>query len=156
MSKTYFIHIHSNDGKGIMPIVERLSLRGTKEKELYSAQDYGIIYTPNEDKENARTIRTNLGEVLRPFEDTLIIAGINAYDYIDTSKVSQETIEEEQRNFNRFNTMREAKMAYDLEKPRWVYSDGKRTGQRVEFDEWVWLPIKQSGIYEASKYKKYV
>lgn len=60
------------------------------------------------------------------------------------------------RNFERFATRHEAFLAFELEKPRWVYNDGVNMGIAMELDEWCWLPVKGDGIYEHSKYEKYL
>ena len=47
-------------------------------------------------------------------------------------------------------------MAFELENPRWVYDDGVNMAIKMDLDEWCWLPIKGDGIYERSKYEKYI
>ncbi|MBO6031837.1 MAG: hypothetical protein J6Q22_10390 [Prevotella sp.] len=60
------------------------------------------------------------------------------------------------RNFQRFENRHEAFLAFELEKPRWVYDDGVNMAIKMDLDEWCWLPIKGDGIYERSKYEKYL
>lgn len=64
--------------------------------------------------------------------------------------------EKGKRNFERFDNRHDAYVQWQKEKPRWVYPDGVNAAIVIDFDKWCWLQIKRDGIYEKSKYEKYL
>lgn len=132
-------------------------------------EDSGIPYVllmkvlPTNQDNTCATVRDLIRTDVDVFSDKVMVSLISP-DYAsfvnwDTGEehVGQnESLEKSKRNFERFETRHEAFVAFELEKPRWVYNDGINVAIKMELEEWCWLPIKGDGIYERSKYEKYL
>lgn len=67
--------------------------------------------------------------------------------------------ERPRRNFERFNTRREAFLAYQelcgtRKTPIWIEDDEVPCATEVDFNDWCWLPEKEDGRYRKSEYLK--
>lgn len=131
-------------------------------------EDSGMPYValmkvlPMNQDNSCSTIRNLIRKDVDVFSDKVMVSLISPdcasfvnWDDGD-SLVSGESFTKVKRNFERFDTRHEAFVAYELEKPRWVYDDGVNMAINMDLDEWCWLPIKPDGIYERSKYQKYI
>lgn len=118
---------------------------------------------PSNQDSTCSTICNLIREEINVFEDKVMVSRISP-DYVsyinwgEGDKLIGEDNEvgKEKRNFERFDNRHEAFLAFELEKPRWVYDDGVNMAINISLDEWCWLPVKPDGIYERSKYQKYI
>ena len=118
---------------------------------------------PSNQDSTCSTICNLIREEINVFEDKVMVSRISP-DYVsyinwgEGDKLIGEDNEggKETRNFERFDNRHEALLAFELEKPRWVYDNGVSMTIHMDLDEWCWLPVKQDGIYERSKYQKYI
>lgn len=132
-------------------------------------EDSGVIgvthmkVLPSNQDSTCSTICNLIREEINVFEDKAMVSRISP-DYVsyinwgDGDKLIGEDNAggKEKRNFERFDTRHEAFVAYELEKPIWVYDDGVSMGIRMEFEEWCWMPYKPDGVYEKRKYEKFL
>jgi hypothetical protein len=132
-------------------------------------EDSGIPYVsvmkvlPDNQNNTCATIRNLIRADVDVFSDKVMVSLISR-DYVsyinwdDGEKLlkANDSGESPMRNFQRFENRHEASLAFELEKPRWVYDDGVNMSIKMELDEWCWLPVKGDGIYERSKYEKYL
>ena len=132
-------------------------------------EDSGIPYVfimkvlPTNQDNTCTTIRNLIRADVDVFSDKVMVSLISR-DYVsyinwdDGEKLlkDNDSGESPMRNFQRFENRHEAFLAFELEKPRWVYDDGVNMAIKMDLDEWCWLPIKGDGIYERSKYQKYL
>ena len=118
---------------------------------------------PDNQDYTCSTLSDRIREEIDVFADKVMVARISS-DYVsfinwdDGVKLLKDidSGESPMRNFQRFENRHEAFLAFELEKPRWVYDDGVNMAIKMDLDEWCWLPIKGDGIYERSKYGKYI
>lgn len=118
---------------------------------------------PTNQDNTCTTIRNLIRADVDVFSDKVMVSLISR-DYVsyinwdDGEKLlkDDDSGESPMRNFQRFENRHEAFLAFELEKPRWVYDDGVNMAIKMDLDEWCWLPIKGDGIYERSKYQKYL
>lgn len=118
---------------------------------------------PTNQDNTCTTIRNLIRADVDVFSDKVMVSLISR-DYVsyinwdDGEKLlkDDDSGESPMRNFQRFENRHEAFLAFELEKPRWVYDDGVNMAIKMDLDEWCWLPVKGDGIYERSKYEKYL
>lgn len=118
---------------------------------------------PSNQDTTCSTIRDLIRVEVNVFEDKVMVSLISP-DYVsyvnwgdgDRTIGADETGGKEKRNFERFDNRHDAFLAFELEKPRWVYDDGVNMAINISLDEWCWLPVKPDGIYERRKYQKYI
>lgn len=62
------------------------------------------------------------------------------------------------RNFENYKTRHEAYLAYKALKPipHWFEDDGIPAFIVVDFSEWLWLPVRESGKYTKEDERKYI
>ena len=166
MKKSYLItYFYTGKESHLSQIVEVMDCIGRKNAIQQTARSYSVILVPDEEGIDASEIRKRIAERINPFDENVAVARIVPTDYSETDGVGcGKAIEgcydgsgEEVRNFNRFYNMIDAKRAYEMENPRWVYPDGIGVSTKVDFVEWCWLPIRKDGIYEKNgKYDKYL
>ena len=132
-------------------------------------EDSGIPYVfimkvlPTNQDNTCTTIRNLIRADVDVFSDKVMVSLISR-DYVsyinwdDGEKLlkDNDSGESPMRNFQRFENRHEAFLAFELEKPRWVYDDGVNMSIKMDLDEWCWLPVKGDGIYERSKYQRYI
>ena len=112
---------------------------------------------------DAKTIRDGIRPLLDVFYDVLCVVRYNPMDKATVNAVLPEVAEAKggndidgKRNFNRFSSRREAKAAYERERPNWWMKYGGGSTLPVIFEEWLWLPIRKDGVYERSENEKYL
>ena len=118
---------------------------------------------PSDQDTTCSTICNLIREEVNVFEDKVMVSRISP-DYVsyinwesgDKIMGEADADGKEKRNFERFDNRHEALLAFELEKPRWVYDNGVSMTIHMDLDEWCWLPVKPDGIYERSKYQKYI
>ena len=166
MKKAYLItYFHTGTKSHLKQVVEVIDSIGKKNAIQQTAKSYTAILVPTDENVDASVIRKKISEKLNPFDENVSVARMVASDYSETDGIGCGKIVEacacedgrEPRNFSRFNSKQEAYLAYQREKPRWVYQNGMGGVMAVDFNEWVWLPIRKNGIYERNgKYDKYI
>ena len=118
---------------------------------------------PDNQDNTCATLRDRIRAEIDVFDDKVMVALMSS-DYVsfinwdDGEKLQKDNDSGESpaRNFQRFENRHEAFLAFELEKPRWVYDDGVTMAEKMDLDEWCWLPVKRDGIYERSKYERYI
>ena len=118
---------------------------------------------PDNQDYTCATLSDRIRAEIDVFADKVMVARISS-DYVsfinwdDGEKLIKEkdSCGKVMRNYERFENRHEAFLAFNLENPRWVYDDGVNMAIKMELDEWCWLPVKRDGIYERSKYEKYI
>ena len=165
MKKAYIVTYVSPDGNSRSAVKTQLELIGKFHQLTDSGRQASWLCIPTEEGENATSIRAKLLLALAPFTDGVFVARVDALDAAETDKCKCMGLlegckgenESELRNFNRFSSRHEAFVQYQIEKPRWIYSDGIGAAISVDFDEWCWLPVRKDGIYEKNgKYDKFL
>lgn len=164
MMKAFNVILITRNPKSIMRVKQTLHDIG----EMVEA-DSGIPYVsvmkvlPDNQDNTCATIRNLIRAEVDVFSDKVIVTIISP-DYVsyinfdddDNLLKDNGSNESVMRNFERFENRHEALLAFELEKPRWVYDDGVNMSIKMELDEWCWLPMKRDGIYERRKYEKYL
>lgn len=166
MKKSYCITYKTNKANvnNESLIKQKLEAIGSCEEVLHYPRALVYFLVPDKEGFGAREIVSDIRSVLNPFDDMLMVVGIRNDDCAKTDNWCDSIIEkcdkfegDEKRNFSRFNSRHEAFMAYQRERPKWVYQDGIGAAIAVDFNEWCWLPIRKDGIYEKNgKYDKYL
>lgn len=145
-------------------VMEKLSVIGSYQEIVRSIKSNVGILFPDKEGLDARAIRDEIRSVIKPFTESVIVVGINDLDYAMTDNQGESTFSrkvgdegDEPRNFSRFSDMREARLAYQRENPKWVNPDGSGVAMDIDFLDWCWLPVRKDGIYERNgKYDKYL
>lgn len=124
-----------------------------------------ISFQPDDDDIRIDSFKSIICERLNPFESKVLIAKVDMHNYRVfgapvSSLLSLSQIDyskgEIKRNFQRFDSRKEAKRIYEMESPQWVYPNGVTSIVPIPFEVWCWLPIIPTGIYEASKFQEYL
>lgn len=118
------------------------------------AEDVGI---------NAYQVRDALRLVIDPFKEMLLVVGIARAEFARTFNWQEFCIETsekdetaQERNYTRFGSCHEARIAYERERPVWSDVAGMQGRLPVSFDEWCWLPPQRTGIYVRLENQKYL
>ena len=166
MKKAYVItYFYTGAESRLKQVVEVIDSLGKKTAVQQTAKSYTVILFPSGENDDAVSIRNKISYHLNPFSENVSVARLVVSDYAETNGLHcAEEIEEYSneegevpRNFSRFASRHEAYIAYQMEKPKWVYPDGIGVAIAVDFNDWCWLPIKKDGIYERNgKYDKYL
>ena len=164
MKKAFIVVYKGVGGNYLCLLRTQMQLLGSTIDLIIQEHEYVAVFIPTSANTDSFQLKRALYEKCNPFTDSLSIMRMDAADCIDSEQLKFKdaisdcaTIENREiRNFNRFNSYREAIVAYKQERPMWVYADGLGAAMRVEFDDWCWLPVKQDGVYDSSEYRKYV
>lgn len=168
MNKIYLVTYKSENGvqANLDKIKEQLRLLGDVTEWVNTRRIFlAYVFTADE-KLDAVAIRNKLKECINPFEEGVAALEVNEWNIADTdmckciefkrSPRSSYIEKNEPRNFSRFKTRHEAFVAYDMERPVWVYPDNIGNAIVMDINEWLWMPIKKGGQYERGKYDKYL
>lgn len=124
---------------------------------------FAMVVLPTNQDNTCATIRNLIRADIDVFADKVFVSVVDQdyvsyINWIDGETLLKDEASEckEKRNFERFRTRHEAFVAFELEKPKWVYDDGVNMGITMKLDDWCWLPVKGDGVYERSKYEKYI
>jgi hypothetical protein len=165
MKKVYYIEVKSGTTKKPLHkehIKEKIQILGAmmvSQNGLYNAS---YLLIPSDEGKSSLDIKREISQVVDPFSVEVNVYGMDSLSTATSNESIVQFIEQswghdkEPRNFSRFNTRHEAYMAYKRENPMWVYNDGIGAAVNVAFADWCWLPIKKDGIYEQTKYAKYL
>ena len=164
MKKAFLVTFVSTYGENATKFRRAVEMLGS----VWDLGNSGFVKTtfllfPYAEDSTAKTIREALSKDIHPFSEGVAVIGLDVNDdsYANYGAIEElvgkcKSIDDVPRNFSRFKTRHEAFLAFELEKPRWVYDDGVNMGISIELDDWCWLPVKRDGIYERSKYEKYL
>ena len=145
-------------------VEKALRLHGKSMEVSMDKSSIVLIFTPDSEAMDSRKVKAAIAEHASPFYDDVLVVGVDSFDVANAhfGQVAEfldggEPEGDEPRNYQRFKTRRDAEIAYNNEKPRWVYHDGSGIPTSVDFDrEWLWLPIRRDGLYTRGKFEKYL
>lgn len=159
MKKAYLVVYSSPKGEKMSWVKRQLILIGTVKVLADSGRMLVAVVQPAEEVHTAKKIKESLASVISIFEDKLLVAPLEGNE---TSEINIPEIHDlimssdgkelgGKRNFDRFETRAEAMRFYNMEKPSWVFPDGVGASTSVTFGEWLWLPVRDNGIYVRGK-----
>lgn len=165
MRKVYYIEIKSVTNKKPLyksDIREQIGVLGNTLVCQDGVYNVSYLLIPSSDVHDSIEIKRKMSSVVDPFSVEVNVYGLDCTSVATSNEAIVKFIEKSwgqdntPRNFSRFNTKHEAFLTYQRENPMWVYNDGIGAAIKVDFAEWCWLPIKKDGIYEQTKYAKYL